>query len=588
MRLLRRMDFQEQLLPTSDAARGMEGTELVASNQSSLDAEAAGSRRSAAPQVKVMGGRCSDYVISALLLVAIAVPSITVIGVVATQWQSNPSQRGWLILGFGFYIVAGLRHCWSLLMKRCEQILYLRIEVRRFAASTLFQAITDAVAAEAEEAGGTCSFDQEAVHEHDRLTGRILVKLKFWSSQARTIEVAIGDRSGEQGHSCEQLKVQVHFQPGEDVVVGRDSRLERREILVISARTSPSQVLEHKKLLIRWMEAAHNNFVKPAKDAVDVYALQESSADWVPEWKFERTRELKCETSQGESFFLERDGYMKVLADAKLWPRSALRVYMVTGPPGVGKSEFTIWLAGQLGLPLYRLSLTNSRLTDERLAQLLSQSSITFNAVLVQIDEFQETVDRWEKRADSSVGVSPGGFCEVLQGATAMSQGVVILTGTGKLLADTVLRQYPAVHRRIQCTAELSWMTKEDIARFFRNFLQRFVPGLTDPEWVRREVQFVACRCWSGKWNISVDMLKQYLMRTITQSSYDKLGELIEDRAAPGVTLFQVIPEHLEAFFKLVLDEGSAVAFLETYAPVESLLGAQAGQASDLDEQSIA
>jgi hypothetical protein len=172
------------------------------------------------------------------------------------------------------------------------------------------------------------------------------------------------------------------------------------------------------------MEAAYNDFVKPGKDVVEVYALQESSVDWIPLWTFERVQVSKSVNSKGQSFFLEREGYRMVLADAKLWPRSTLRVYMVTGPPGVGKSEFTIWLAGQLGLPLYRLSLTNRRLTDERLAQLLSPSSITFNSVLVQIDEFQETLDRWLNGADTSVGVSPGGFCEVLQGATAMSRGL--------------------------------------------------------------------------------------------------------------------------------------------------------------------
>jgi hypothetical protein len=206
--------------------------------------------------------------------------------------------------------------------------------------------------------------------------------------------------------------------------------------------------------------------------------------------------------------------------------------------------------------------------------------------VLVQIDEFQETLDRWLNGADTSVGVSPGGFCEVLQGATAMSQGVVILTGTGQSLAETLLKMYPAVHRRIQCTAELTYMSKEDIGRFFREFLERFVPGVTDPEWVSSVEQFVACRCWSGEWDISIDMLKQYLMRTITQSNYSGLGELIDDGAASGAALFQVIPRHREAFFKLVFDEDSAEIFLKTYASVEPLLGAdqsKTGHASDLD-----
>lgn len=64
-------------------------------------------------------------------------------------------------------------------------------------------------------------------------------------------------------------------------------------------------------------------------------------------------------------------------------------VYMITGPPGVGKSEFTIWIAGQLGVPVYRLCLSSPRLSDDRLAQLFSQSSISFNSILVQAPKSQ-------------------------------------------------------------------------------------------------------------------------------------------------------------------------------------------------------
>ena len=141
MRLLRLLGLQEQLLPASGTSRGVE---LVESSV------AVGPSCSGVPQVKVVKGRCGDYLISGLLLVAIAVPSVTVLVVVASEWQSSSSQRGWLILGFSFYIVTGLRNLWSVLMKLSEQILYLRVEVRRFAAPTLFEAITDAVAAESE------------------------------------------------------------------------------------------------------------------------------------------------------------------------------------------------------------------------------------------------------------------------------------------------------------------------------------------------------------------------------------------------------------------------------------------------------
>ena len=557
MRLLRLLGLQEQLLPAPGIPRGVE---LVESSV------VVGPSCPGVPQVKVVEGRCGDYLISGLLLVAIALPSAIVLVVVASEWQSSSSQRGWLILGFSFYIVTGLRYLWSVLMKLSEQILYLRVEVRRFAAPTLFEAITDVVAAEAEKSGGTCSFDQEAVQEHDKLTGRISVKFRFWSSQARRIAIAVGRQSEEQGLPCEQLKMQVHFQPGEDVVLGRDSRLERREILVLSARTSPSQVLADKKLLIQWMEGTYTNFVKPVKDVVNIYALQESSAEWVPEWKFERVKPCKSASSTGQAFFLERESLGKVLADAKLWSASALRVYMITGPPGVGKSEFTIWIAGQLGLPVYRLSLTSRQLTDERLAQLLSQSSVTFNSVLVQVDEFQATVERWMTSA--SVGVTPGGFCEVLQGSTAMSHGVVILTGTGHIAAESVKCKLPAVFRRIHCIAELSWMSREDIGCYFRQFLARFVPGCTAEEWSHWETLFLEGSCWSGSRPISIDMLRQFLMHQITESSCQGHGDFVEAEVGLDAAVFQVSPEQRALFFALVCDAQAAQSFLDCYAPV--------------------
>ena len=41
--------------------------------------------------------------------------------------------------------------------------------------------------------------------------------------------------------------VQVQYYPGEDIVTGRDSRVERREVMVLTVRTSTSRVLADKK-----------------------------------------------------------------------------------------------------------------------------------------------------------------------------------------------------------------------------------------------------------------------------------------------------------------------------------------------------
>ena len=46
---------------------------------------------------------------------------------------------------------------WALFMQVCARIFYLRVELRRFASRTLFEAVTDALAKESEQQGMTCS-----------------------------------------------------------------------------------------------------------------------------------------------------------------------------------------------------------------------------------------------------------------------------------------------------------------------------------------------------------------------------------------------------------------------------------------------
>ena len=60
--------------------------------------------------------------------------------------------------------------------------------------------------------------------------------------------------------------------------------------------------------------------------------------------------------------------------DAKLWVPSSLRIYMMLGPPGVGKSEFTVWLAGQLRLPIYRRACNARQIRCNLMGQFFVQT----------------------------------------------------------------------------------------------------------------------------------------------------------------------------------------------------------------------
>ena len=119
------------------------------------------------------------------------------------------------------------------------------------------------------------------------LTGSYLVQLRFWSSARQSIVMQLhaGSDQVPAGHSRVR-QVHVTYRLGDEVVLGRDSRQERREILVLSVRTSNAMVLNYKKLLCQWLNDCYTAWAKPEDGVVKVFALHESSSEWPPEWHY--------------------------------------------------------------------------------------------------------------------------------------------------------------------------------------------------------------------------------------------------------------------------------------------------------------
>ena len=80
---------------------------------------------------------------------------------------------------------------------------------------------------------------------------------------------------------------------------------------------------EDKRLLRGGCEECLVDAMAPPPDRVEVYGLQESSRDWVPEWKLERTRALKSSSQTGDCFYLERGVFNEIIADAGIWASAA-------------------------------------------------------------------------------------------------------------------------------------------------------------------------------------------------------------------------------------------------------------------------
>ena len=96
--------------------------------------------------IRIISEPCKERFLGFFLALALLVPCILVVSVVANEWISSPSQRGWLILGFGFYIMTAMRFLWSYFMEVYEGMFYLKVEVRRLVCPTLFDAVTHAIA----------------------------------------------------------------------------------------------------------------------------------------------------------------------------------------------------------------------------------------------------------------------------------------------------------------------------------------------------------------------------------------------------------------------------------------------------------
>ena len=118
-----------------------------------------------------------------------------------------------------------------------------------------------------------------------------------------------------------------------------------------------SDRLADKRFLREWLLSCVERFREPAENIVEVFALDQSSTGWIPEWRTRVVRSLKHIGGVGKSFFLQRRSITPILADASTWNGKELRIYLSIGPPGSGKTELTIWLAGYLRAPLRRAPL---------------------------------------------------------------------------------------------------------------------------------------------------------------------------------------------------------------------------------------
>jgi len=118
-----------------------------------------------------------------------------------------------------------------------------------------------------------------------------------------------------------------------------------------------------------------------------------------------------------KEFFQRRQWY----ADLGIpWRRG----YLLHGPPGTGKTSFAYALAGELHLKLCALSLTNSKLNDQTISDLLQKTPPRSLILIEDIDAFFVARDK----QDTRIEVSFSGLLNALDGVAAQEGRIVFLT----------------------------------------------------------------------------------------------------------------------------------------------------------------
>ena len=140
------------------------------------------------------------------------------------------------------------------------------------------------------------------------------------------------------------------------------------------------------------------------------------------------------------------------------------RGYLLYGPPGTGKTSAAYALAGELRLKLCALSLTNPKLTDNVLADLLQRTPPRSLILIEDIDAFFNA----REKQDSRMQISFSGLLNALDGVGAQEGRIVVLTTNHRERLD------PALIRpgRIDVAIELGNASPSQL----RGLLSRFYP----------------------------------------------------------------------------------------------------------------
>jgi mitochondrial chaperone BCS1 len=214
-------------------------------------------------------------------------------------------------------------------------------------------------------------------------------------------------------------------------------------------------------LLAQMLEAAYGALAnQTVLWTVDRWAENWQRADAKPKRPIESvvlTGDVRNELLQDiNKFFESRQWYAELGIP---WRRG----YLLYGPPGTGKTSLAFALAGHLGLDLCLLSLTNNKLTDQNIAELLQKTPSRSVILIEDVDAFFNA----RNKMDGKVEISFSGILNALDGVAAQEGRIVILTTNHRENLDAALIRPGRIDKQLELGNANIRQAQDLFLRFF-------------------------------------------------------------------------------------------------------------------------
>ena len=290
----------------------------------------------------------------------------------------------------------------------------------------------------------------------------------IWAGTAmqRIPEMTYASESGQAiyiNYENTQLAVYIYKYGKPEVVGHRRQLMQPYKIDITAMGREGVNVI--KKFIV---DALRNDLKLDESDTTNIFV---SSDSWMGNWEKAMEKKKRDKTT----VVLDEDLSDKLVKDAKNFLSSSewyaqrgipyRRGYLLYGPPGTGKTSFCQVLAGELDADLCLLTLTDSDLTDTRLAASMREAPAGSIILLEDVDAvFVERQSADEKK--KSNGVSFSGLLNAIDGVASQEGRIFIMT------TNHIEKLDPALKRPGRCdvTAKLDYASRSQMIRLFTRF----------------------------------------------------------------------------------------------------------------------